>query len=260
MAYTHLLLDVSERIATLTINRPRFLNALSPAVMEELEAALAEAEGREDIGVVLLTGAGEKAFVAGADIAAMEKMTPVQALSFALAGQRVLERIETMEKAVIAVVNGFALGGGCELAMACDMIVASEEAVFGQPEVSLGIIPGYGGTQRLSRLVGRNTAKELVLTGMRISAGRAFALGLANRVVPKDRLMDEARSLAHAILKNAQAAAGLAKRAMNRGLDLDLPSACALEAHAFAAAFATGDAREGLRAFLEKRKPDFTGR
>jgi enoyl-CoA hydratase len=260
MPYNHLLLDVSERIATLTINRPRCLNALSPDVMGELEAAFAEAEGREDIGIVLLTGAGEKAFVAGADIAAMEKMTPVQALSFALAGQRVLERIETMEKAVIAVVNGFALGGGCELAMACDMIVASEEALFGHPEVSLGITPGYGGTQRLPRIVGRNAAKELVLTGERISANRAFALGLVNRVVPKDRLMDEARSLAQAILKNAQAATGLAKRAMNRGLDLDLPNACALEAHAFATAFATGDAREGLRAFLEKRKPEFTGR
>jgi enoyl-CoA hydratase len=260
MAFEHLRVDVSERIATLTIDRPRFLNALSPAVIGELEAALEEAEEREDVGVVLLTGAGDKAFVAGADIAAMEKMTPVQALSFALAGQKVLERIETMKKAVIAVVNGYALGGGCELAMACDMIVASEEAIFGQPEVSLGIIPGYGGTQRLPRLVGRNAAKELVLTGGRIPAGRAFTLGLANRVVPRDRLMDEARSLARAILKNAPAAAGLAKRTMNRGLDLDLQNACVLEAHAFAAAFATGDAREGLRAFLEKRKPAFTGR
>jgi enoyl-CoA hydratase len=260
MEYVNLLFEVSERIATITFNRPKALNALNPETMRELKKALEEAAGREDAGVVILTGAGEKAFVAGADISAMKDFTPMEALDFALAGQEVLAFIERMPQPVIAAVNGFALGGGCETAMACDMIVAADTARFGQPEVSLGIIPGYGGTQRLPRLVGRNVAKELVLTGDMISAQRAYEIGLVNRVVPAAQLMTAAREMAGKILSRGPAAVRAAKMAMNRGLDLDLPNACAFEAGLFAAGFSTADRLEGITAFLEKRKANFTGK
>jgi len=260
MAYQNLLVEVSERIATITFNRPKNLNALNPATVRELKTALEEVSAREDVGVVLLTGAGEKAFIAGADISEMGRFTPVQALDFALLGQEVLGFIERMPQPVIGAINGFALGGGCEVAMACDLLVAAESAKFGQPEVNLGIIPGYGGTQRLPRLVGRNLAKELVLTGDMITAQRAFEIGLVNKVVPAGELMPAARELARKILSRGPVAVRLAKMAMNRGLDLDLGNACALEAGAFATGFATADRAEGIAAFLEKRKPDFTGK
>ena len=260
MGYENLIFEVSERIATVTIHRPKSLNALNPAVLRELDAVLTEIAGREDVGVVLLTGAGEKAFVAGADIAAMRDFTPLQALEFSLFGQGVLERIERLPQPVIGVINGFALGGGCELAMACDMLIASDTAKLGQPEVNLGIIPGYGGTQRLPRLVGRNLAKELVLTGEMISAARAYEIGLVNRVVPQAELMEAARELARKILAKGPVAVRTAKSVMNRGLDLDLGNACALEANAFAVGFTSEDRAEGMSAFLEKRKADFKGR
>ena len=260
MAYENLLVDVSGRIATVTINRPKSLNALNPATVRELSAALEEISRRDDVGVVLLTGAGEKAFVAGADISEMRDFTPVQALEFALFGQGVLERIERSPKPVIGVINGYALGGGCELAMACDILIAADTARFGQPEVNLGIIPGYGGTQRLPRLVGRNLAKELVLTGEMISAQRAYEIGLVNRVVPQADLMNAAREIAGKILSKGPVAVKTAKMAMNRGLDLDLGNACALEANAFAVSFSTEDRAEGMTAFLEKRKAEFKGR
>jgi len=260
MAYENLLLDVSDRVATVTINRPKSLNALNPATMRELKAALEDLAGREDAGVVLLTGAGEKAFVAGADIQEMRGFTPVQALEFALFGQGILELIERLPQPVIGAINGFALGGGCELAMACDLLIAAETAKFGQPEVNLGIIPGYGGTQRLPRLVGRNLAKELVLTGEMITAQRAYEIGLVNRVVPPAELMNAARETAAKILSKGPVAIRTAKMAMNRGLDLDLSNACALEANAFAVGFATSDRIEGMTAFLEKRKAVFTGK
>jgi enoyl-CoA hydratase len=260
MEYKNLLFDVSGRIATITFNRPKSLNALNPETIAELKAALEEASGREDVGVVLLTGAGEKAFIAGADISEMKAFTPMQALDFALAGQQVLDFIERMPQPVIAVVNGFALGGGCEVSMACDLILAADTARFGQPEVSLGIIPGYGGTQRLPRIVGRNIAKELVLTGEMIPAQRAYEIGLVNRVVPAADLMAAARELAGKILSKGPAAVRTAKMAMNRGLDLDLSNACAFEASLFAAGFSTADRLEGITAFLEKRKADFTGK
>lgn len=260
MAYENLLVDVSGRIATVTINRPKALNALNPATVRELSAALEEISRRDDVGVVLLTGAGEKAFVAGADISEMRDFTAVQALEFALFGQRVLERIEQSLKPVIGVINGYALGGGCELAMACDILIAADTARFGQPEVNLGIIPGFGGTQRLPRLVGRNLAKELVLTGEMISAQRAYEIGLVNRVVPQTELMNTAREIAGKILSKGPLAVGAAKSAMNRGLDLDLQNACALEANAFAVTFTTEDGSEGMTAFLEKRKAEFQGR
>jgi enoyl-CoA hydratase len=260
MAYQNLLVEVSGRIATITVNRPKHLNALNPATVRELKAALEEASAREDVGAVLLTGAGEKAFIAGADITEMGRFTPMQALDFALLGQEVLGGIERMPQPVIGAINGFALGGGCEVAMACDLLVAAESAKFGQPEVGLGIIPGYGGTQRLPRLVGRNIAKEMVLTGDMISARRAFEIGLVNRVVPDAELLPAAREIAGRILSRGPAAVRLAKMAMNRGLDMDLGNACALEASAFAAGFSTADRAEGIAAFLEKRKPNFTGK
>jgi enoyl-CoA hydratase len=219
-----------------------------------------EVSAREDVGVVLLTGAGEKAFIAGADISEMKGFTTIQALDFALLGQRVLSFIEQMPQPVIGVINGFALGGGCEVAMACDLLVAADTARFGQPEVNLGIIPGYGGTQRLPRLVGRNRAKELVLTGEMITAQRAYEIGLVNRVAPAAELMNVAREIAKKILSRGPVAVRTAKMAMNRGLDLDLGNACALEASLFAAGFSTADRNEGITAFLEKRKANFTGK
>lgn len=260
MDYANLIVDVAERIATVTVNRPKSLNALNRATVLELQSVFEELEAREDVGAVLLTGAGEKAFVAGADISEMRGITPLQALDFAVLGQQVLERIERIPQPVIGVINGFALGGGCELAMACDMLIAADTAKFGQPEVTLGILPGYGGTQRLPRLVGRNLAKELVLTGEMISAARAYEIGLVNRVVPQAELMGAARELAGRILSKGPVAVRLAKSVMNRGLDVDLGNACALEANAFACGFATEDRVEGMTAFLEKRKASFRGR
>ncbi len=260
MEYENLLVSVGDRIATITVNRPKSLNALTPSTMRELSAALEEIAAREEIGVVLLTGAGEKAFVAGADISEMRQMTAVQAMEFSLYGQSVLERIERLPQPVIGVINGYALGGGCELAMACDLLVAADTAKFGQPEVNLGIIPGNGGTQRLPRLVGRNLAKEMVLTGEMISAQRAYEIGLVNRVVPRAELMNAAREMAERILSKGPVAVRTAKLAMNRGLDLDLSNACALESSIFAVGFSTADRAEGMAAFLEKRKAVFTGK
>lgn len=260
MDFRNLIVEVSDRIATVTIHRPKSLNALNPETARELDAVFSEIAGRTDIGVVLLTGSGEKAFVAGADIAEMREFTPQQALEFSRFGQGVLEKIERLPQPVIGVINGFALGGGCELALACDLLVASDTAKFGQPEVNLGIIPGWGGTQRLPRLVGRNLAKELVLTGEMISAARACEIGLVNRVVPQAGLMEAAREIARKILAKGPVAVRAAKDAMNRGLDLDLQNACALEANAFAVGFATEDRAEGMDAFLEKRKPAYRGR
>jgi enoyl-CoA hydratase len=259
MTYQNLLVEVAERIATITVNRPKSLNALNPATVGEMKAAFEEVSNRKDVGALLLTGAGDKAFIAGADLAEMKAFTPMQALDFALLGQTVLSFIEQMAQPVIAVVNGFALGGGCEVAMACDLILAADTAKFGQPEVTLGIIPGYGGTQRLPRLVGRNIAKELVLTGDMITAQRACEIGLVNRVYPAAELMEAAREMAARILSRGPLAVRTAKMAMNRGLDLDLGNACALEASLFSAGFSTADRAEGITAFLEKRKPRFTG-
>ncbi len=260
MAYANILLEIAERIAMITINRPRSLNALNPATMTELRDALESIAARNDVGVVLLTGAGDKAFVAGADISELSNLNTLQALDFSLRGHGVLELIERLPQPVIGVVNGFALGGGCELAMACDLLVSADTAKFGQPEVNLGIIPGYGGTQRLPRLVGRNLAKELVLTGDMITAQRAFEIGLVNRVVPAAELMKTAREIAAKILAKGPVAVRTAKLAMNRGLDLDLSNATAYEASLFAACFSSEDRAEGMKAFLEKRKASFKGR
>ena len=261
MAYENLLVDVSERIATVTFNRPKSLNALNPPTVRELGTAMEEISSREDVGVVLLTGSGEKAFIAGADISEMKAFTTMQALDFALLGQGVLSFIERMPQPVIGAINGFALGGGCEVAMACDLLVASDTARFGQPEVNLGIIPGYGGTQRLPRLVGRNLAKELVLTGEMISAQRAYEIGLVNKVVPLPDLLPTALSWAERLCENAPLALQATKEVAYRGVfDMTFEEAMRLEGRFYNRILETEDVLEGARAFAERRKPEFKGR
>ncbi len=259
-SYQTLLLDVADGIATITINRPDKLNALNGQVLCELSAAVAELESRADIRGAILTGAGPKAFVAGADIAELASQGPIDGKRRALQGQAIFRRLETCGKPVIAAVNGFALGGGCELAMACTLRIASETAKFGQPEVKLGLGPGYGGTVRLPRLVGKGRALELLLTGAIIDAAEAHRIGLVNRVVPADRLMDETRALLAGILQNAPLALQVCLEAVDTGLGLTLEDACLLEANHFGLLSGTADMREGTAAFLEKRKPAFTGR
>jgi enoyl-CoA hydratase len=258
MAYQHLALEVADRIATITVSRPDKLNALNDATIVELGRAIDEARARDDVGAVLLTGAG-RAFVAGADITELVGQTPATAQARALTGQGVFRRYETSPKPTLAAVNGFALGGGCELAMACHFRLASDAAKFGQPEVKLGITPGYGGTQRLPRLVGRGRALQLLLTGELIDAQEAFRIGLANAVVPAAELLPTARKLLQTILAQAPTAVALCIDAVDRGLDMSLDDALALEASYFGLCAATTDMREGMSAFLEKRAARFTG-
>lgn len=260
MSYQNLLLEQPEAgIFLLTVNRPKALNALNAATLEELERAIAQVAGAPGARVLLLTGGGDKAFVAGADIAEMQSLSADQALAFSQRGMRVMRALETLPLPVIALVNGYALGGGCELAMACDWIIASERAVFGQPEVSLGIPPGFGGTQRLLRLVGRARAMELVSTGRQVKAAEALAIGLACQIVAPEGLREAGMSAARAVAAKAPVALRLAKQAVQRGQDLDLDNACAYESAQFALAFATADQKEGMRAFLDKRSADFKG-
>jgi len=247
-------------VATLTINRPAVRNALDFKTLNELHRAFFEFRHDQDARVLILTGAGEKAFVAGADIAAMAEMNPEQAEDFARLGQSLTAAIESVPKAVIAAVNGFALGGGCELAMACDFILASDNARFGQPEVNLGLIPGFGGTQRLARIVGRALAKQMIFTGEVIKAERALQIGLANAVYPLADLMTAANEIARSIAGKGPLAVGAAKRALNRGYDLTLEVGMEFESMLFGGMFKTEDMREGTRAFLEKRPADFKGR
>ena len=249
----------ADGLLTLTINRPDKLNALSHEVMTALDDAFARAETDDAVKAVVLTGAGEKAFVAGADIGQFTGLDAGKGAYFARRGQAVFNRIERLPKVVVAAVNGFALGGGCELALACHLRVASETAVFGQPEVNLGLIPGYGGTQRLPRIVGRGIALELILTGDRVTAQRAYEIGLVNRVVPPTRVVEEAKALARTIAGKAPVAVALALRAT---LAADLPSDAGLahEAALFGLSTGTEDLQEGARAFLEKRPAQFKGR
>ena len=249
-----------QRIARITVNRPKALNALNREILLELEQAFTRVAEDDAIGVAILTGSGPKAFVAGADIAAMQALNPLEAREFAALGQRVMQRIEGCPKPVIAAVNGFALGGGCELALGCDIRIAAEGARFGQPEINLGIIPGFGGTQRLSRLIGRGRALELILTGEMIDAAEAQRLGLVNQVVAADQLLDRATALAEKIAGKGAYALQLAKQAVSNGLELDLERAIRYEQELFALCFATADQQEGMQAFLEKRQPRFQGR
>ena len=259
MAYENILFEVRDGVGLLTFNRPKALNALNPATIEEVNDVIERVRKDDTVRVLVLTGAGEKAFVAGADITQFPKMNPLEARAFAERGQEVFAKLEELPKPVIACANGFALGGGCELAMSCDFIYASDKAKFGQPEINLGIIPGFGGTQRLSRLVGRARAKELCMTGEMIDARQALELGLVAKVFPAEQLLEETLKVASQLAAKSQAALRTIKFVVDRGVDVDLRSGCALEAEAFGAAFASQDAREGVAAFLEKRKPDFKG-
>ena len=260
MSFHNLLLEQPEPgIYLLTLNRPQALNALNAATLDELTRAIARVAADAGARVLLITGAGEKAFVAGADIAEMQGLSADQAQAFSAAGMRVMHALEALPVPVIALVNGYALGGGCELAMACDWIIASDRAVFGQPEVNLGIPPGFGGTQRLSRLVGRARALELVITARQLKADEAMAIGLVIRVVAAAELRETGLAAARSIAAKAPVAVRLAKQAVQRGQDLDLANACAHETSLFALAFATADQKEGMRAFVEKRAPRFSG-
>jgi enoyl-CoA hydratase len=246
-------------VLTITINRPKVLNALNAQTMTELDAAMREADRDREVRAVVLTGAGDRAFVAGADIGELSVQSPVGGRDHARSGQAVLDRIERLGKPVIAAVNGFALGGGCELAMACTIRIAADTARFGQPEINLGLIPGYAGSQRLPRLVGRGRALELLLTGNPISADEACRIGLVNRVVPAADLQREALALAQSLAAKAPIAVRYILDAVRAGAEMPLAEAQDHEATLFGLIATTADMREGTRAFLEKRKPTFTG-
>src|SRR5215470_13235519 len=260
MAYDNIRLDIQGGVATLTIERPKALNALNRSTLNELDAALRELAQNEQLRALIITGAGEKAFVAGADISEMAPLTTAQARRFAALGHRVMHMIEALSFPTIAAVNGFALGGGCEVALACDLIYASERARFGQPEVGLGVIPGFGGTQRLARLIGRARAMEMIFTGDPIDAAKAKEIGLVLEVLPAEKLLEHCRGIAAKIALKGPVAVAQAKRAIQFGLDTELRSANELERQAFAMLFGTEDQREGMKAFLEKRAPSFKGR
>jgi enoyl-CoA hydratase len=260
MAYMTLLLEKRDGIAYITVNRPEKLNALNQKVMKELGECFEEIEGDGDVKAVILTGAGEKAFVAGADINELAAQTPMQGKEMSLSGQKVLNSIENLGKPVIAAVNGYAFGGGCEMAMACTLRIASENARLGQPEVKLGIIPGYAGTQRLPRLLGKGRALEMILSGEAVTAQEAYRIGLVNQVVPQKDLMASAEALARKIMANGPLAVKLAMEAVNHGMEMTEEQGEFLEANLFGLCCTTGDMKEGTRAFLEKRPAKFTGK
>ena len=257
MSDASLLLEKDGPLAMITFNNPKALNALTVATFYGLEKLLNQLEEDADVRVVILTGAGEKAFIAGGDISHLGTLDADGAREFALLAQRVIDRIEAFPKPVIAAINGYALGGGCELAMGCDIRIASDSARFGQPEVKLGIIPGFAGTQRLARLVGKGRAKELVFTGEMIDAEEACRIGLVNRVVARDRLLEETRALAFKMCDKSASAIKFAKDAIDNGLEMDFARGSRYEADLFALCFTTADCKEGISAFLEKRLAKF---
>lgn len=254
----NLLMEVENEVAVVTINRPKSLNALNSETLMELNQCFSEIEARKDIRVVILTGSGSKSFVAGADISEMVNATAAEGRAMGLLAYKAFWKLEHMPQVTIAAVNGYALGGGCEISMACDIRVAAENAKFGQPETGLGILPGFGGTQRLSRLVGKGRAKELIFTCDKIDAQEAYRIGLANKVVPQADLLDYCKKMAAKIMSNGSYAISLAKSAINIGLDTDLSSGIQLEADLFGLSFSTADKKEGMSAFLEKRKATLT--
>ncbi len=260
MAYENILYEKRDGVAFITINRPKVLNALNRRTLEELDDCIRDFHTDDSLRAAVLTGAGETSFVAGADINELAVLSPVNGRDYGLFGQSVLDRIERGGKPVIAAINGFALGGGCELAMACHLRLASENAKLGQPEVKLGLIPGYGGTQRLSRLVGKGRALQHVLIGDPISAEEAHRIGLVNAVVPAAELLATAEAWAKKIAANAPLAIRFAIEAVNHGLEMTLPEGLYLEATLFSLCATTEDMKEGTKAFLEKRPPKFTGR
>ncbi len=260
MSFENLLVDRDGAVALLTINRPQVLNALNSATLDELRRAVLDVKHDEAIRVLVITGAGEKSFVAGADINELAVQTPVQGKEHARQGQHVFDVIENLGKPVIAAINGYALGGGCELAMACTLRVAASTARLGQPEINLGIIPGYAGTQRLARLVGKGVALDLLLTGRQVDADEALRIGLVNRVVAREALMADVMTFAGELATKAPVALKYIIEAVNRGLDMSLDQAQFLEATLFGLVASTEDMREGTQAFLQKRKPQFKGR
>jgi enoyl-CoA hydratase len=260
MAYKNIIVEKKDGIVTIKINRPKVLNALNKDTVLELMKAVAELEKDKNIKVVILTGEGDKAFIAGADISQMKDMSPLEAKEFAEMGHNLLMNIESSRLPFIAAINGFALGGGCEVLMACDICIAGSSAKIGQPEINLGIHPGFGGTQRLPRLVGRMKAKELLLTGRNIDAAEACRIGLVNMVVEDDKLTETVEKMAAKIASKSTVQTDFIKSLVNKGADIDLHSACALEISYFASSFSTQDQKEGMTAFLEKRKPTFKGK
>lgn len=260
MTFSNILFEKKSAIAYVTVNRPKVLNALNMATMEELRAAFHDIKNDAGLRVVILTGSGEKAFIAGADIGELAKNDAVSAKEYTHRGQSVLNLIENLGKPVIACINGFALGGGCEIALACTMRLASENAKLGQPEVKLGIIPGYGGTQRLPRLVGKGVAMQLLLTGEMISAQEAHRIGLVNEVVPAAELIPRAEAIAQKIIANGPLAVQYTMEAVNKGMEMPLAEGLYLEATLFGLASATEDKKEGTTAFLEKRQAQFKGK
>jgi len=256
--FENLLINIEDEVALITINRPKALNALNSSTLKELKEVVEEIETRKDIKVVILTGSGEKAFVAGADISEMVNATPKEGRAMAILAHGVFEKLENIPQVTIAAVNGFALGGGCEISMACDIRIASDNAKFGQPEVNLGILPGFGGTQRLPRLVGKGRAKELIFTTDMIDANEAYRIGLVNKVVAKEELLGTCKEMAKKILSKGSYAVSLAKACINTGLDTDIKSGCKYEADIFGLSFASPDKKEGMEAFLEKRPAKLT--
>ncbi len=255
----NILLERNVGIATVIIHRPKALNALNYETLKEIHQCFMEFAKDKSVEVVIITGSGDKSFIAGADIPSMQNLTPIEARNFGIEGQKVLKAIENFHRPVIAAVNGFALGGGCELAMACDIRVASDNAKFGQPEVNLGVIPGFGGTQRLPRLVGKGRAYELLFTGDIIDAEEAHRIGLVNKVVKQEKLIDVCQKMAGKISSKGPLAVTLCKDAVNNGLELDLDRACQYEIELFGLCFTTEEQKEGMRAFIEKRSPNFKG-
>jgi len=258
--YNNLLLSQADNIVTLTINRPQAMNALNEETLLEIEAATREIKANNKIKVVVITGAGQKAFIAGADIAYMQELSAVEGREFAMLGHRVFRGVETIQVPVIAAINGFALGGGLELSLACDFRIASEKAKFGQPEVGLGITPGFGGTQRLPRVVGTAWAKQLIYSGDNIDAATALRIGLVNQVVATDELMPVVDKLAQRISERAPRAVQYSKAAINEGMQCDVDRGCTIEADLFGLCFSTQDQSEGMTAFLDKRAADFYGK
>ena len=259
MPFDNLTLEIDNNIGILTFNRPKAMNALNNALFDELLIAIAEVKINKDVKVLILTGAGDKSFIAGADISELVKMNPLEAKKFSRKGQKAFRELEKLAIPVIAAVNGFALGGGAEAALACDFIYASEKALFGLPEITLGLIPGFGGTQRLPRLVGENLAKELLFTGKTVNAEQALTIGIVNKIFPHEALMEGTLKTAKKIASMGKVALRAAKETTSIAYDIDLETGTRFENDAFAICMTSDDAKEGTKAFLEKRKPEFKG-